>query len=224
LTTGWREHDVREGWSSEPEAVVAELEQTGVRAVWHEDDLAEAAAPTRILAAAETSLGPASALVACHAHSETGGLLETDAAQLDRHLAVNVRGTILLVQEFVRRLTGTGRVVVFTSRPPLAGEIAYAAAKGALEWTVRSLAVELGPRAITVNAVDPGPTDTGWMSDDLAAAVDRATPLGRRGEPADAAQLVSFLCSEQGARITGQTLRSDGGFALQGPVQRFGRA
>ena len=194
-----------------------------MQAAWHEDDLADPAAPARILEAADAAVGPVSALIVCHAHSETGGLLDTDAAQLDRHLAVNVRGTLLLAQAFVRRLDGPGRIVVFTSRPPLPGEIAYAAAKGALDWAVRTLAVELGPRGVTVNAVDPGPTDTGWMGDELRAAVDDATPLGGAAAPSDAGALVSFLCSESGARVTGQTLRSDGGFALAGAVRRFGR-
>jgi 3-oxoacyl-[acyl-carrier protein] reductase len=219
LATGWRAHDEREGWASEPEEIVASLRAVGVQAAWHEDDLADPDAPARILDAA----GAANALVACHAHSETGGLLETDAAQLDRHLDANVRGTVLLAQEFVRRLDGPGRIVIFTSNPPLSGELAYAASKGALEWTVMSLAVELGPRGVTVNAIDPGPTDTGWMTDELRDSVDRATPLGRRGEPNDAAELVAFLCSDAGARVTGQTLRIDGGFSLAGAAPRHGR-
>jgi 3-oxoacyl-[acyl-carrier protein] reductase len=223
LTTGLPAHDEREGWSSEPEEIVARLRGLGVRAAWHEDDLADPAAPGRILDAAERAVGPVSALVACHAHSETGGLLATDAAQLDRHLAVNVRGTLLLAQELVRRLDGPGRIVVFTSRPPLAGEVAYAASKGALEWFVLSAAVELGPHGITVNAVDPGPTDTGWMTDELRDAVARATPLGGAGAPGDTAALVAFLCSHAAARVTGQVVHADGGFSLLGAAPRFGR-
>jgi len=66
---------------------------------------------------------------------------------------------------------------------------------------------------LVVNAIDPGPSDTGWLSAELAEAVVRATPLGRLGRPEDAAELVAFLCSEHGGWITGQLLRSDGGFA-----------
>ena len=214
LTTGWPAHDAREARSSEAEAIVAELRGLGVDAAWHEDDLADAAAPGRILDAAEQAVGAVTALVACHAHSESGGLVDADAEQIDRHLGVNVRGTLLLMQEFVRRIDGPGRIVVFTSGPPLAGEIAYAASKGALSWSVLSAAVELGPRGITVNAIDPGPTDTGWMDDELRDAVARSTPLGGAGAPADVAALVAFLCSDAAARITGQEIQADGGFSL----------
>jgi 3-oxoacyl-[acyl-carrier protein] reductase len=215
LTTGWPAHDAREARSSEPEEIVAELRGLGVDAAWHEDDLADPEAPARIFDAAE-AIGAVTALVACHAHSESGGIVDTDAAQIDRHLGVNLRGTLLLVQELVRRIDGPGRIVVFTSGPPLAGEIAYAASKGALSWSVLSAAVELGPRGITVNAIDPGPTDTGWMDDRLRNAVARSTPLGGAGAPTDVARLVAFLCSDAAARITGQEIRADGGFSLAG--------
>jgi 3-oxoacyl-[acyl-carrier protein] reductase len=173
-------------------------------------DLADPAAPARIF----DELGSFEALVTCHAVSELGGLLETDAAQLDRHLAVNVRATALLMAELARRLPGDrGRIVNFTSGLPLRGELAYAASKGAIAWLTVSAAVELGPRGITANAIDPGPTDTGWMDDELKEAIAAATPLGRVGRPQDAAELVAFLCSERAGWITGRVLRSDGGFS-----------
>jgi 3-oxoacyl-[acyl-carrier protein] reductase len=218
-TTCWRPFDETELWGSrraDADELVEELRALGVRAALHEDDLADPDAPARIVAAAERAVGPLTALVCVHAHSEQGGLLETDAAQLDRHLAVNARGTALLMAEFARRFRGkrgAGRIVAFSSGLPLNGELAYAASKGAIEWMVVSAAVELGPLGISVNAIDPGPTDTGWLSDELADAVRRATPLGRVGLPEDAAELVAFLCSTRGAWITGQVLRSDGGFA-----------
>jgi 3-oxoacyl-[acyl-carrier protein] reductase len=213
--TGWPEHDARESWSSEPHEVVDAVERLGVRCIWHEDDLSDPPAPARILDAAEAGVGPVSALVNAHAHSETGGVLETTAEQIDRHLAVNARGTLLLSAEFARRFRGepgSGRIVNLTSGLPLAGEVAYAASKGAVEWITVSAAVELGPRGITVNAVDPGPTDTGWIGPELRTAIERATPLGGVGRAEDAAELIGFLCSPAAGRLTGQILRSDGGY------------
>jgi 3-oxoacyl-[acyl-carrier protein] reductase len=208
--TGYPRHDAREGWSSEPDRLAAEL-----GAAWHEDDLGDAEAPTRVLDAAESAVGPLTALVNVHAHSETGGLLEATPEQLDRHWAVNARATALISAEFARRYRGdpgAGRIVNFTSGLPLAGELAYAASKGALEWTTVSSAAELARRGITVNAVDPGPTDTGWISPELRERIEPEMPLGRLGRPEDAAGLVAFLCSPAGGWITGQVIHCDGGW------------
>jgi 3-oxoacyl-[acyl-carrier protein] reductase len=61
--------------------------------------------------------------------------------------------------------------------------------------------------------INPGPTDTGWMSDELKDQIVRETPLGRLGQPMDAANLVSFLCSPEGGWVNGQLLHSNGGLA-----------
>lgn len=219
--TGHPPHDAREGWTSEPDALAAEL-----GAAWHEEDLADPAAPGRVLDAAEAAVGPLVALVNVQAHSETGGLLETTPEQLDRHWAVNARGTALLSAEFARRYRGeqgAGRIVNFTSGLPLAGELGYAASKGALEWITVSSAAELAQRGITVNAVDPGPTDTGWLSPELRERIESEMPLGRLGRPEDVAGLVAFLCSSAGGWITGQILHCDGGWSSARTV-RVGRA
>jgi 3-oxoacyl-[acyl-carrier protein] reductase len=214
--TGWPPHDAREGWHSEPEELAAEL-----GAVWHEGDLADPDTPARIFDLA----GAVSALVNVHAHSESGGLLEATPDQLDRHLVVNARGTALLCAEFARRFSGEpeeGRIVNFTSAPPLAGELAYAASKGAIEWITLSSAAELASRGITVNAIDPGPTDTGWMSPELRERIESEMPLGRLGRPEDSAALVAFLCPPEGGWITGQVIHCDGGWSSARTL-RFGR-
>src|SRR6266545_1135413 len=115
-----------------------------------------------------------------------------------------------------------GRIFNFTSAPPLAGELAYAASKGALEWVTLSAAAELAPRGITVNAVDPGPTDTGWMSREVRERIESEMPLGRLGRPQDSAALVAFLCSSEGGWITGQVIHCDGGWSSARTL-RFGR-
>jgi 3-oxoacyl-[acyl-carrier protein] reductase len=219
-TTGWRPYDASEPWGSRPEEaeeLVEELRGVGVRAAFREEDLRDPDAAERIVAWAEAEIGPLGALVVAHTHSGLGGVLETDVAEWDRHLEVNARGAFGLCAAFARRwsgVPGSGRIVVYTSRPPLAGEVAYAASKGALEWLVLSLGAELAPRGITVNAVDPGPTDTGWLDQtpELRERLLNEHPLERLGRPEDSASLVAFLCSAGGGWVNGQVLACDGGF------------
>ncbi len=92
------------------------------------------------------------------------------------------------------------------------GELAYAATKGAVAAFTRSLAVEVGHKGITVNAVNPGPTDTGWMSEGLKRELMPRFPLGRMGLPEDAARLVAWLATDEAEWITGQVIDSAGGF------------
>lgn len=90
-------------------------------------------------------------------------------------------------------------------------ELAYVATKGAVEAFTVSLAAGIAGRNITVNAIDPGATDTGWMSPDLYAYLLARSPMGRVGQPADAARLIRFLASPEAGWITGQIIRSRGG-------------
>ena len=92
------------------------------------------------------------------------------------------------------------------------GELAYAATKGAIVAFTRTLAVEVGPRGITVNAVNPGPTDTGWMDEPLKRALLPRFPLGRLGQPEDAARLIAWLAGPDAGWVTGQLIASEGGF------------
>jgi 3-oxoacyl-[acyl-carrier protein] reductase len=214
--TWWLPADAGMPWAGspdEPHALVAALEQAGARVAWHEADLAEPEAPAHVFDAVEAVLGPVSALVCAHALSLPGGVLDTTVGDFDRHVAVNARATLLLVRELARRLPAgaPGRVVTLTS-DAVRGEVAYGASKAAQDRVTIAAARELGARGITANAVDPGPVDNGWMTPEIRADVLSRTPLGRLGAPADAAALVSFLCSDAGGWITGQVLHSNGGF------------
>jgi 3-oxoacyl-[acyl-carrier protein] reductase len=161
----------------------------------------------------EADVGPFAALVAAHARDIKVPLLRTSAAELDQHFAVNARSVALLIQEFVKRLPGDdGRVVAFTS-DSLTKNVPYGISKGALDLVIKAAAVELGSRGIRANCVNPGPTETGWISDRIRSQISRESPLGRPSVPQDAANLVAFLLSNEGGWITGQVLNSNGGLA-----------
>ena len=156
-----------------------------------------------------------------HAEAEAVAATSTTAsraaAELDATLAVNTRAVLLLVQAFAAHHDGRpgGRVVLFTSGQhlgPMPGELAYAASKGALVEVTASLADALADRGITVNTINPGPTDTGYVDQATRERVARLFPAGRWGAPDDAARLVAWLCTDDAAWITGQVVDSEGGF------------
>jgi len=195
----------------------ARATQEELRAVPFAADLADPEAPAALLEAVETRLGRPTILVNNAAHSTRDGYATLDAATLDAHYAVNVRAPALLSCELARRHErGTpGRIVNLTSGQsfgPMPGELAYTATKGALETFTVQFSAEVAALGITVNAVGPGPNDTGWMDDALRAELLPRFPMGRIGRPDDAAVLIAFLCSEEAGWITGQVIHSEGGF------------
>jgi len=200
----------------DPELLLEALRASGVRAAGADLDLAAPGAPRELFELAERALGPVDVLVNNAAHSEETPLDVLDGELLDAHYAVNLRALVLLSVELVRR-RGTrrgGRIVNLTSGQglaPMPAELAYAATKGGVEAFTTSLASAVAAQGITVNAVDPGATDTGWMTPDLRRALEDASPQGRVGRPEDAARLVRFLASDDAAWITGQIVRSRGG-------------
>ncbi|WP_430790684.1 SDR family oxidoreductase [Virgibacillus flavescens] len=196
-----------------------EMLETGVRCASIELDLAESDAPTKLLNAVEARLGLPSILVNNAAFSTRDGYKKLDATMLDNHYAVNIRATFLLSVEFARRFEqaegSSGRIINMTSGQalgPMLEELAYGATKAAISGFTLSLSAEVAPIGITVNAVNPGPTDTGWMTEDLHEELSAKFRMGRSGKPDDAARLISFLASEEAEWITGQVINSEGGF------------
>jgi 3-oxoacyl-[acyl-carrier protein] reductase len=218
--THWQPYDHAMPWGSDadgPAALEAELTADGVRSRALAADLSLPATPTTLLDAIERQMGRVSILVNNATHSVSGGYETLDAAALDAHYAVNMRGAFLLSVEFARRFDlGTGgRVINLTSGQslgPMPGELAYAATKAAVEAFTLSLAAAVAGKGITVNAVDPGPTNTGWMSNELESALRARVPSGRVGRPEDAARLIAFLASDAAQWVTGQIIHSHGGF------------
>jgi 3-oxoacyl-[acyl-carrier protein] reductase len=219
--TWWGAHDASLYGAEQAVAgkLCASIEALGVRCACAEVDLGQPDAAPQIMDAVEAALGQASVLVNNAAHDDTNAPFDQlTAAIFDRYYAVNMRGAMLLSIEFARRFTrgSGGRIINLTSGQgvgPMPGKLPYVATKGAIEAFTITLAAEVAPRGVTVNAVDPGPTDTGWLSADpdlLRALVEQA-PFGRVGQPEDAARLIAFLASPASAWVTGQVLHSRGG-------------
>ena len=219
--THWGAFDSTMPWGVEedtPAQLQRELQAIGVRCEQMEADLASVETPRLILDAVASRLGAPLILVNNAAHDDFNAPFDQlDAAILDKYYAVNMRGTILLNVEFARRFAqqSGGRIINLTSGQgigPMPGKLPYIATKGAIDAFTMTLAAEVASRGITVNAVDPGPTDTGWMTPELRQQLIANSPRGRVGEPDDAARMIAFLASEESEWVTGQIIRSRGAF------------
>jgi 3-oxoacyl-[acyl-carrier protein] reductase len=215
-TTYWRPYDASKPWGSvdaEAGAIADQIREYSVRTVSIEADLSDTASAASIFDRVENSLGPVSALVMAHCQSVDSSIETTTVESFDLHFAVNTRATWQLIREFGRRYQGEhgrGRIISITS-DHAAHNMPYGASKGAMDRIVLAAALEFKDLGVTANVINPGGTDTGWMSDDLKERIRRETPLGRVGLPKDCANLVSFLCSDEGGWINGQLMYSNGG-------------
>jgi 3-oxoacyl-[acyl-carrier protein] reductase len=202
-------------WGASPvDDVMAQLKATGVSTMAIEADLAAVTAAHDIFEAVTGHLDDVTALVVAHAESVASSIADTSVESFDRHFAVNARATWLLIREFAARfksLPGSGRIIALTSDHTV-GNLPYGASKGALDRIVLAAARELASLGVTANVINPGPTDTGWMSDAQRQELAAQTPLGRVSAPEDCARLVTWLCSPEGGWINGQLLHSNGGF------------
>jgi 3-oxoacyl-[acyl-carrier protein] reductase len=222
-------HDEAMPWGADhPEDVAASvraaLGDPEARVIAGPGDLSDPAVPAELIATAASALGGRlDILVANHALSGSDGTLDTiDAAMLDAHWAVDTRSVLLLVQAYARQRaalpsrTPGGRVMMMTSGQDhgggMPGEIAYALQKGALASITRSLATTLADRAVTVNTVNPGPVDTGYLTGEAYDAVAAMFPAGRWGVPDDPARLIAWLATDEAGWVTGQVIDSEGGF------------
>jgi 3-oxoacyl-[acyl-carrier protein] reductase len=218
----WTPHDAEQPWGSETEDavdVIEALREHGGRLEHVEADFALPDAPAATIGRAVQVFGHVDVMVANHATSSgRQSLNSVTADDLDHSWAVNARASVLLTQAFAAQhddQRSGGRVVLFTSGQhlaPMAQEVPYAISKGAIHQMTLTLADALADRGITVNTVNPGPTDTGWATPQLFDQVRSALPAGRWGTADDVARLVAWLVSDESAWITGQVLDSEGGF------------
>ncbi|WP_077358609.1 SDR family oxidoreductase [Virgibacillus halodenitrificans] len=196
-----------------------EIQDLGVACDYIEVDFRQPDASTQVLDGVEGALGMPTVLINNAAHSVVDGYKRLDDDMLDDHYTVNMRAPMMLSVEFARRFEASmftsGRIINITSGQnlgPMVGELAYGATKGAISAFTSSLSAELASLGITVNAVNPGPTDTGWMTEELKKELLPKFKKGRIGMPKDAARLIAFLASEEAEWITGQIIHSEGGF------------
>ena len=228
----YRPHDVSQPWGADDvEAVMDSIRSHLVGPAQLIDvpaDLAAPGEPARVVEQAAAAAGHLDALVCNQAMSSPDGpLSEMTEAVLDAHWAVDARASILLAHAFAAQEVfaapappGPGRrrgaIVFLTSGQglgPLPGEIAYAAAKAAIAGVTLTISEELIDAGITVNTVNPGPVDTGYVTEEIRQATAAMFPQGRWGDPDDAARLITWLLTDEARWITGQVISSEGGFA-----------
>ena len=207
--------------ASGAEAVVAKIKSAGGKAKAVLADVSKPAEAKQLMDAAVSEFGGLDILVNNAGVYEFLPLDHITEAHFDRMFNLNVRGLLFATQAAASAIGQRGGSIInigsmASQAPPPAASV-YSATKAALDAITRSLAVELGPRKILVNAVLPGPVETegvksmGGDGDQFIAQLVSRTPLGRIGQPKDIATVVSFLASEDAGWITGQIIPVAGG-------------
>jgi len=199
--------------------VAQAIRRSGGKAVPVPADLSKEEDILRLVSGAENAIGPLDGLVSNAAACELPDtILNADFGRYRRHYDVNLAAPTLLMRDLASRISGRApaRVVNISTDAARAfpGQVFYGTSKAALEAMTRAAAIELGPLGITVNAVAPGPVQTGYIDDALAAEVIPSIPLRRLGTPEDIAGAVLFLLSDASAWVTGQVIQVAGGHAL----------
>src|SRR5437667_176170 len=206
------------------ERVVAEIEETGGTAIAVQGDVSKSSDVRRLFAETKKAFGRLDVLVNNAGVYHFQPLEEVTEAEYRWHFDTNVLGPLLATQEAVKHFGPSGGTVInigsSASTKPAAALVVYSATKGALDTMTRVLAVELAPKNIRVNSVNPGYVLTeGSEAIGLDAASDGAkqmvarTALGRPGRPDDIARTVAFLASDQSGWLTGERIEASGGYA-----------
>jgi 3-oxoacyl-[acyl-carrier protein] reductase len=187
-------------------------------------DVSKAADVARLFDMVNSSFGRLDVLVNNAGVFRFGAFAEITEESFHQHYNINVLGTILTVQEAIKRFgPGGGSIINLSSivgSHPIAGALLYASTKGAIETLTKGLALELAPRKIRVNAIAPGHTETegnvaaGTFEGGAGAVLAEKTPLGRLGRVGDIAPLAVFLASDESAWITGEVIRAAGGLVV----------
>ena len=202
----------------EARKVVDVIRSSGGQAMAVQADMSRPEAIDRAFRVVMTEFGGLDILVNNAGMAIFGPLEDISEADFDRLMDLNVKGVFFACQQAARTLADGGRIINISTavtKMMLPNYALYAASKGAIEELTKSLAKELGPRGITVNAISPGPTDTelfrhGKTQEQIAQLAAMAA-FKRLGTPEDIANAVALLVSDDAAWISGQDISANGG-------------
>jgi 3-oxoacyl-[acyl-carrier protein] reductase len=201
--TYWRPYDKEtnsENTENDPATIAAELKQFGVRVGSAEIDLSTPDSAEKLFQVVENELGAPSILINNACHDFEIPFVELSPEILDKHYAVNVRAVAMLCKEFVKR-GKAGHIISMTSGQSLGSmgghKIPYTITKAGLEMLAPQLASELAKLNIAINSLDPGPTDTGWLTEEVKEMVRKSSPTGKINTPDDIGQLVVSILTEK---------------------------
>jgi 3-oxoacyl-[acyl-carrier protein] reductase len=203
------------------ERVVAEITKQGGKAIAVQANVTRKGDVQRLFAETKRAFDRLDILVNNAGIYEFSPLEEVDEDHFHKQFDLNVLGLLLATQEAVQLFRSAGGSIInissVVSTLTLPGTVVYSATKAAVDAVTRTLAKELGPRKIRVNAINPGMVETeglhaaGFAEGDFRKQIESQTPLGRIGQPQDIAPAAAFLASADSSWITGETLHIAGG-------------